>query len=321
MKDDKTLIKAALSEGKIYLENEFKESKKAIETEIKAQTLKAQKKLLEMAEDPEKLSVKDQKIKRRRDGFIIGTATFFGACAGAAALAIAVFFPPAALLVSTYTTPLIGAVVSTDIMMIVVGAVAATAVTAAGYGVGMVQAKFTPFIPKLSAEQITEIKDKAKETIEVDMVNKLLCKLRLDRTEGKLDYHTFAEVCEALADVSHLKHKIPETTVEKLRHSAQQARDHSKVEREQQREQEKLELEKTKLANEEGRSEKKENLSIQKMEHDMDIEKLLAAAKIQRGGGDNPLQDILANFLSGSNGGSLSQVAKMFSGKDGRATA
>ncbi len=322
MKDEHNfkVIGTTLSAETAFLENEFRESKKAMEAEIKAQIRKAQKKLLELAEEPEKLSTKDRKIKQKRDRWVVGTATFAGACVGAAALAIALLFPPAALLASTYITPLIGSAISTEIMMIALGSAAATAMTAAGYGAGLLQAKFTPYIPKLSAEQITEIKEKAKETVEADVMNKLLCKLRLNRTEGKLSYHAFAEVCEALADISQLKYKIPESALDKLKHSAQQAREHSKVENEQQREREKLELEKKKLEKEEARNELKEKLTLRKIEQDMDIDKLLAAAKIQRGGGDNPLEDILANFLSGGNG-SLAQVAKMFSGKNARAAA
>jgi hypothetical protein len=217
-------ISSALATTKASLEQKMKDKEALMKAEVDKQTALAQTKLLEAMEDPEKLSPTHAKQKLKQQQKVITGSSITGGLLGAGAFAVTMMAPSIStaiggLLAGTMLAgiPIIAAVALT-------GLVAAASITAAGYGLGIVQSKLMPFTPTLLTEQKTEIENKAKEKVETEMISSQLCQLRLERTNGKLNHLEFAEVCEAMYDLAILQHKIPESIAQKLRDSAQEAR-------------------------------------------------------------------------------------------------
>lgn len=286
-------ITSTLANVKTRLDDTMHEVQSLIDTEVEKQTAKIRDKLLDALEDPEKLSEKDLRDKKKRDNVMVATATVAGALLGAM-----VFFPPVTALIAGYMAASVGMAVTSA-----VGAVLAAVPTAAlGYGIGHAQARLTPYSPTLSREQLRDIQDKAKETVETDAVAKVLCQLRLERTEGKIGYQELAEICEALSDIATLKYKMSESSTQKLKESAQEARTLLKEEEVRLLEKEKLKLEEKKSEKLEAKEQRTEEREDKKMEHEMNIGTLMATAKIQRAPDGNAMNKIVTKLLGGSGG-------------------
>ena len=292
-------IISAVAKAKAYLDKEMGEFENHLEKESTKQITKARNKLLDALEDSETLSPKDAKQKMKRDYWMQAKATAVGALVG---VGVAVLFTPITLAVAAF--------MGTSLSMIVTSAIAGTLITAAstaiGYGVGFVNTKLTPYIPKLSREQMSDIKEKAQDTVHTDIIGKLLCQLRLERTEGHINHKEYSEIVDTGSDLALLQYKIPESAVEKLKLSAQEARAIGKDEREESREEDKLKLEKTKTEKEEKRNEKKEDIALQKLEQDMKLDKITTIAKVKKmrdgGGGLQDLAQVFSGLFSGQNG-------------------
>ena len=289
-----SVISAALSAGKTSLEQKMKDKEALIKAEAASLIATEEKKLLEAISDPEKLSPAHAKQKFQQQKKMITGSTLMGGLVGAGAFAVTMMTPSISTAIGGLLAGTFLASVPVIVAVAVTGILAAASITAAGYGVGVAKAKLMPFTPTLLTEQQVEIQNKAKEKIETEMISNQLCQLRLERTTGKLNHLEFAEVCEAMYDLAILQHKIPESIAQKLKDSAQEARAIHKEESHEKREEEKLELEKKKEAKQEEREDIKEKMSLRKLRQDMELERLLTAAKIQRSGNEsNPLQDIM----------------------------
>lgn len=299
MKTDKNMsvINAALLVSKAALEQKMKDKDVLIKAEVEAQTAMEQKKLLEAMEDPEKLSPTHAKQRLKQQQHIITGSTIIGGLVGFVALAAIALSAPIAAAIGGFVAGTMLASVPIIALTVTAGVLAGAAIAAAGYGAGVVQAKLTPFTPTLLSEQKTEIGNKAKEKIAVEIIGNQLCELRLARTSGKLNQLEFAEVCEAMYDLAILQHKIPESIAQKLRESAQEARAIHKEEAQEKREEEKLEIDKKKTDKQEAREERKEDIVIEKTKQEMEVGKILALAKLRQSGDGDQMKDVLARML------------------------
>lgn len=324
-------IGSTLATAKAALEQKMKDKEAQIKTEVEKQTALEQAKLLEAMEDPEKLSPAHAKQRLKQQQKIITGSTITGGLIGSGAFAVTMMAPSISTAIGGLLAGTMLAGVPVIAAVAVAGLVAATAITAAAYGLGIVQSKLMPLTPTLLTEQKTEIENKAKEKIETEMIGNQLCQLRLERTTGKLNHLEFAEVCEAMYDLAILQHKIPESIAQKLRDSAQEARVIHKEESQEKREEEKLELDKDKVKKEELRNDKKEereerreDLVFEKAKEEIEINKILAVAKLRQSSDADQINDVVTKLFgdgADSNLLNMMMLQKVMSSSGARAAA
>lgn len=223
------------------------------------------------------LSDKDAGRKRKQELwktlYAAGTSTLLGA--GIAGLAL--LFPPAAIVASgAWALPIAGAAVTAAAGML-------------GFGAGKLCCLLMPFTPALDEERSKELMDTSRLQAQERMVQDAIGRLRLMRSSGRIGYGELADMLEIAYDQAQLTHRLPEELAVRLRDEAKDALSKAKESDERtliaqrlKQEAEQHQEEMTRGKSQEARDGERHRLEMKRGHHEMNLERLMNQAKVDR---------------------------------------